>query len=106
MRPENVRVLLLDINRRVIAAPTVYIGTLTTSVLRASEIYREAIVRGSAMLILAHNHPSGDPTPSPEDVEMTRSLAAAGRLLDIALVDHLIIGRGKWVSLREMGFSF
>lgn len=103
---ENVRVLLLDINRRVIAAPTVYIGTLTTSVLRASEIYREAIVRGSAMLILAHNHPSGDPTPSPEDVEMTRSLAAAGRLLDIALVDHLIIGRGKWVSLREMGFSF
>ncbi len=103
---ENVRVLLLDINRRVIASPTVYIGTLTTSVLRVSEIYREAITRGSALLILAHNHPSGDPTPSPEDVEMTRALAAAGRLLDIALVDHLIIGRGKWVSLREMGFSF
>jgi len=103
---ENIRVILLDINRRVIAVPTIYIGTLTASVLRASEIYREAITRGCAMLILAHNHPSGDPTPSPEDVEMTRALAAAGRLLDITLIDHVIIGRGKWVSLREMGFNF
>lgn len=103
---EHVRVMLLDINRRVIAMPTIYIGTLTASVLRASEIYRAAILRGSALMILAHNHPSGDPTPSPEDVEMTRSLAAAGRLLDIALLDHLIIGRGRWVSIKEMGFTF
>jgi len=103
---EHVRVILLDINRRVIAVPTLYIGTLTASVLRASEVYREAILRGSPMLILVHNHPSGDPTPSPEDVEMSRALAAAGRLLDIALLDHLIIGRGAWVSLRDLGFTF
>lgn len=103
---EHVRVVLLDIRRRVIAMPTIYIGTLTASVLRPAEIFRAAITRGSAMILLAHNHPSGDPTPSPEDVETTRALGAAGRLLDIPLVDHLIIGRGKWVSLRDMGFTF
>lgn len=103
---ENVRVILLDINRRVMDISTVYIGTLTASVLRPAELYRAAILRGSPLMIVAHNHPSGEPTPSPEDVELTRVLAAAGRLLDITLVDHLIIGRGKWVSLKDMGFSF
>ena len=98
------RVILLDSSRRVVAAPTLYIGTLTTSVLRISEVYREAITRNSPALILAHNHPSGDPTPSPHDVEVTRALASAGMLLDITLVDHVIIGRGRWVSLRDQGF--
>lgn len=63
-------------------------------------------MRGSPMLILVHNHPSGDPSPSPEGVEMTRALAAAGCLLDITLLDHLIIGRGAWASLRDLGFTF
>ncbi|MEO8398056.1 MAG: JAB domain-containing protein, partial [Chloroflexota bacterium] len=74
------------------------------SVLRIAEIYREAIARNCPSIILAHNHPSGDPTPSPEDIELTRTLATAGRLLDITLVDHLIIGQQQWVSLREQGF--
>ena len=103
---EHVRVILLDSGRRVLATPTVYIGTVNASVLRASEIYREAIARNSPAIVLAHNHPSGDPTPSPEDVEMTRVLDAAGHLLDIALVDHIIIGHQRWTSLRELGLGF
>ena len=96
--------MLLDSARRVIAAPTIYIGTINTSVLRIAEVYREAITRNSPAIILAHNHPSGDPTPSPEDIELTRTLVNAGRLLDITLVDHVIIGQQRWVSLREQGF--
>jgi DNA repair protein RadC len=103
---EHVRVLLLDQSRRLVAIQTVYIGTLNMSVLRVAEVFREAMIRNCPALILAHNHPSGDPSPSPEDVELTRTLIAAGRLLDIVLVDHVIIGRGKWLSLRESGFAF
>lgn len=101
---EHVRVILLDPARRVIAAPTLYIGTLNAAMLRVAEVFREAILRNSPALILAHNHPSGDPTPSPEDVELTRTLASAGQLLDITLIDHVIVGRGRWVSLRDQGF--
>src|SRR5215207_7892232 len=103
---EHIRVILLDNVRRVIAVPTVYIGTLNMSVLRVSEIFREAIARNSAAIVIAHNHPSGDPTPSPEDVEVTRTLDAAGTLLDIAVLDHIIIGHGGWRSLRELGLGF
>jgi len=106
LRQEQVRVILLDSARRVIAIPTVYIGTLNASVLRVSEIFREAITRNSPALILAHNHPSGDPAPSPQDIELTRTLAAAGSLLDIQVIDHLIIGQPRWVSLKEMGLGF
>ena len=101
---ENVRVILLDSARRVVDAPTIYIGTINMSVLRIAEIFREAVTRNSPSIILAHNHPSGDPTPSPEDVDLTRTLVTAGRLLDITLVDHVIIGEQRWVSLREQGF--
>lgn len=101
---ENVRVLLLDSARRVIAAPTIYIGTINLSVMRVAEIYREAIAQSSPAIILVHNHPSGDPTPSPEDVELTHALATAGQLLDVIFVDHVIVARRGWVSLREQGF--
>jgi DNA repair protein RadC len=100
---EQVRLLLLDPSKRVIARSTLYIGTASTTVVRIAEVYREAIQRAASALILAHNHPSGDPTPSPEDIELTRALVAAGRLLDIQFVDHLIIGRDGWLSLRDMG---
>jgi DNA repair protein RadC len=103
---EHVRVMLLDMNRRVIATPTVYIGTLNASVLRVSELFREAVTRNSPAILLAHNHPSGDPSPSPEDIEITRTLIAAGKLLDIVLIDHLIIGDQKWRSLKQMGLGF
>lgn len=106
LRQEHVRVILLDTARRVVATPTIYIGTLNASVLRISEIYREAITRNCPAVILVHNHPSGDPTPSPEDVELTRTLLAAGKLLDIVLLDHIIIGSQNWVSLAELGLGF
>lgn len=103
---EHVRLILLDSNSRVIATPTVYIGTLNASVLRISELFREAITRNSPALILAHNHPDGSPNPSPEDIELTRSLARAGELLDIQVIDHIIVGERDWRSLREMGVGF
>jgi DNA repair protein RadC len=106
LQQEQVRVLLLDSARRVIANPTIYIGTLNTSILRVSEIYREAITRNCAAIILAHNHPSGDPTPSPEDLELTHTLISAGKLLDIQLLDHLIMGHNRWVSLKALGIGF
>lgn len=103
LNQEQVRLLLLDAGRRVIAQPTLYIGTVTTAVARVAEIYREAVQRGAAALILAHNHPSGNPDPSPEDIELTRTLVAAGNLLDIQFLDHVIIGREGWRSLRDLG---
>lgn len=106
LQQEHVRILLLDSARCVIANPTIYIGTLNSSVLRVSELFREAITRNSAAIVLAHNHPSGDPTPSPEDLELTHTLIAAGKLLDIQVLDHLIIGNNQWVSLKALGIAF
>ncbi len=103
---EHIRIILLDASRRVIAIPTVYIGTLQTSILRVAELFREAITRNSPAFILVHNHPSGDPSPSPEDIELTRTIIAAGELLDIQVIDHLIIGQQEWRSLKTMGLAF
>ncbi len=100
---EQVRVILLDSAKRVIALPTLYMGTVSTAVVRVAEVYREAVQRSASALILAHNHPSGDPTPSPEDIELTRAVAAAGLLLDIPLIDHIVMGRDGWRSLKELG---
>jgi DNA repair protein RadC len=106
LQQEHVRILLLDSARCVIASPTIYIGTLNSSILRVSEIFRDAIARNSAAIVLAHNHPSGDPTPSPEDLELTHTLIAAGKLLDIQLLDHLIMGHNQWVSMKALGIAF
>jgi len=103
---EHMRVLLLDTKHHVLDAPTVYVGNLNTSVVRVSELFREAIKRNCAAIIIAHNHPSGDPTPSPEDVSVTEQIVAAGRLLDIEVLDHLVIGQQRYVSLRERGLGF
>lgn len=103
---EQVRVILLDSARRMIAVKTVYIGTLNATVLRVSELFREAVTRSAAAMIVAHNHPSGDARPSPEDVSVTRTLVAAGELLDIQVVDHLILTHDRWTSLREQGLGF
>ncbi len=103
---EQVRVMLLDHGRRVIHISTIYIGTLNASVVRVAEIFREAISRNSAAIILVHNHPAGDAQPSPEDIELTRALIAAGQLLDIQFLDHLIIGSSGWVSLKTLRLGF
>jgi DNA repair protein RadC len=84
----------------------VYIGSLNSATIRVGEVFKEAVRRNSAGIIVVHNHPSGEATPSIDDIEVTRQLVAAGRLLDIELLDHLIIGRGQYVSLRERGLGF
>lgn len=106
LEQEQLRLLLLDTKNRVLAAPTLYQGNVNTTVVRVAELFREAIRCNSTALIVAHNHPSGDPTPSPEDVRITRQIAEAGELLSIELLDHLIIGQGRYVSLKERGLGF
>jgi DNA repair protein RadC len=87
----------------VIAERTVYRGNLAGSSVRVGEVFRDAVRRCAAAIVVAHNHPSGDPSPSGEDLRITTELAEAGRLLDIELLDHVIIGRGRWTSLRAIG---
>ena len=104
---EYLFVILLDTRNRVIGQPLeVYHGSLNTSLIRVGEVFREAIKVNAAALIVAHNHPSGDPSPSPEDVAVTRALVEAGKMLDIEVLDHLVIGHGRFVSLKERGLGF
>lgn len=103
---EHLRTVLLDTKNRVQAISTVYIGSLNASMVRVGEVFKTAIKLNSAALIVSHNHPSGDATPSPEDVLVTREIVQAGKLLDVDVLDHLIIGHGVWVSLRERGLGF
>jgi DNA repair protein RadC len=101
---EHVCVVLLDAQNQVIRWSTIHIGTLTMSVVGPREVFREAIREGASGIILAHNHPSGDTTPSPEDIEVTSKIAEIGKMLDIQLLDHIIIGDArKAVSLRRKG---
>ncbi len=100
---EELRVLMLDTKNVVTAERTVYRGNLAGSSVRVGEVYRDAVRACAAAIIVAHNHPSGDPGPSGEDLRITAELAEAGRLLDIELLDHLVIGRGRWTSLRSIG---
>jgi DNA repair protein RadC len=103
---EQLRVILLDTRNRVIAAPTVYVGSLNGATVRAAEVFRDAITRGAASVIVVHNHPSGDPAPSREDETITKQLAQAGALLDIEVLDHLVIGHQRFVSMRRQGLGF
>lgn len=106
LEQEHLRTLLLDTKNRVLASPTVYVGNVNSSIIRVSEIFREAVRENATAMIVAHNHPSGDPTPSPEDVSVTRSIVEAGSLLGIDVLDHLVIGHQRFVSLKERGLGF
>jgi len=97
-------IAMLTIRHRVIGLHTVSVGCLTSSLVHPREVLKPAILSGSAAFLAAHNHPSGDPEPSAEDIALTRRLAAAGQLLGIELLDHVILGEaGRFVSLRERG---
>ena len=99
---EEMRILLLDAKNQVVGNLLLYQGTVNSSVLRAAEIFRPAVIRKCPNVLLCHNHPSGDPTPSEEDLEATRHIVDAGKILDVDVVDHLIIGKNhSFVSLRE-----
>ena len=100
---EELRVLLLTTKNAVVSMRTVYVGNLAGSSVRVGELFQEAVRRCAAGIVVVHNHPSGDPSPSAEDLRITGEIAAAGALLDIALLDHLVIGHGRWVSLRALG---
>jgi len=103
---EHLRTVLLDTKNRVICIHTVYIGSLNTSLIRVGEVFRKALERNSAAIIVAHNHPSGQVDPSPEDVLVTREIVAAGQLLDVECIDHLILGHTGWLSMRQRGLGF
>ena len=106
LEQEHLRTILLDSKNHVLKIHTVYIGSLNTAALRVGELFREAIRLNSAALIVADNHPSGDPTPSNEDISVHRQIVEAGKLLNIDVLDHLVIGQQRWVSLKERGLGF
>ncbi len=103
---EELRLMIMDTKNRVTALPTLYKGSANTAVVRIGEIIREVLRHNGIALILLHNHPSGDPTPSPEDVQLTKRLVAACKLTDIDILDHIIIGQGRYVSLKERRLGF
>jgi DNA repair protein RadC len=106
LEQEELRVMLLDTKNCVLSTEKVYKGSLNTSLIRVGELFKEAIRANCAGLIVLHNHPSGDPTPSPEDVAVTKQIVEAGKLLDVEVLDHLIIGWQRFVSLKERGLGF
>jgi DNA repair protein RadC len=100
---EHFIAVMLDAKNVVIRSAQIHVGTLTMSVVGPREVFREAISDGAASIIVVHNHPSGDPTPSPEDIEVTNRLVEIGNLLDIPVVDHVIVGERRHTSLAELG---
>jgi DNA repair protein RadC len=103
---EELRVVLLNTKNVVLRVATVYVGNVSASLVRVGELFRDAVRLNASGLILVHNHPSGDPTPSPDDLHLTAEALAAGRLLDVEVLDHLVVGHDAWVSLRDRGVAF
>lgn len=106
LEQEHMRAVLLDTKNYVIRVAEVYAGSLNTAVVRIGEVFREAIRANAASIVVVHNHPSGDPTPSPEDVRVTEMLIDAGKLLDVAVLDHVVIGKGRFCSMKERSLGF
>jgi len=106
LEQEHLRVLLLNTRNQVLAVTEVYKGNVSSSLVRIGELFREAIRQNAASLILVHNHPSGDPSPSPDDVAMTKEVVQAGSLLGVEVLDHIVIGDRRHVSLKDMGLGF
>ena len=106
LEQEELRTIIVDSKNQVLKIHTVYKGSLNTAVLRIAEVFREAIRLNAAGIIVAHNHPSGDPSPSAEDVHVTRQLVEAGKLLSVDVLDHLVIGNQSFLSLKERGLGF
>ncbi|RPJ23873.1 MAG: JAB domain-containing protein [Chloroflexi bacterium] len=106
LEQEHLRVILLDRRNRVMETVEVYKGSVNSSQIRIGEVFKEAIRKNASAVVVIHNHPSGDPTPSPDDVAVTRAIVQAGKLLDVEVLDHLVIGQGRWVSLKERGLGF
>lgn len=106
LEQEELRVILLDTRNHVLGIPTIYVGSLNSSVVRVGEIFRPAIEAPAAAIVLAHNHPSGHSEASPEDVHVTRQVVQAGKLLDVDVLDHVIIGHNNYLSMKERNLAF
>lgn len=107
LEQEHLAIMMLNTrNEMICGIKTIYKGSVNTSVVRVAEIYRPAIRHNAVTIIVAHNHPSGDPSPSPEDIRVTQNIVKMGKELDITCLDHLIIGHQRYVSLRERGMGF
>ncbi len=106
LEQEHLKVVLLNVRNHVLAVHEAYVGSTSGAVVRACEVFRPAVRANCQSVILVHNHPSGDPTPSAEDVAMTRQMVDAGKLLDIEVLDHIVLGQGRFVSLKEKGLGF
>lgn len=104
LKQENFVALFLNVKNQVIHQQTIFIGSLNASIVHPREIFREAVKRSAASIICAHNHPSGNPNPSPEDIEVTQRLTEAGKIMGIEMLDHVIIGDHQFVSLKELGY--
>jgi DNA repair protein RadC len=106
LEQEELWIILLDTRNRLMDIDKLYRGSLNSSMVRVGEVFKNAIRRNAACILVLHNHPSGDPAPSPEDVNLTRAIVSAGKLLDIDVLDHLVVGGGRFVSLKERGLGF
>ncbi|MEN2467160.1 MULTISPECIES: DNA repair protein RadC [Ornithinibacillus] len=104
LNQEHFVTIFLDTKNQIIHRQTIFIGSLNASIVHPREVFREAVKRSAASIIVAHNHPSGDPTPSQEDIHVTKRLVESGKMIGIELLDHLIIGDHKFVSLKEKGY--
>jgi DNA repair protein RadC len=103
---ESLRVLFLNTKNQVLSVSEVYWGNVNTAVIRAGEVFRDAVKENCPSVIVVHNHPSGDPTPSSDDIKVTTQLFEAAKLLDIELLDHIVLAQGGFVSLKEQGKGF
>ena len=106
LEQEHLRVVLPDTKNHVLGTSDVYRGNVNSAVVRAAEVFQDAIKQTCPAIIVVHNHPSGDPTPSDEDVQVTRQLVEAGKLLEVDLLDHIIIGANRFFSLKQQGKGF
>ena len=103
---ETALMLALDTKNKVIGIFTISTGSLNSSIIHPRDIFQRSVLCNAAAIILSHNHPSGDPSPSPEDVAMTRAAREAGRILDVEVLDHIVIGHNKFVSMKDKGLGF
>ena len=100
---EVVKMLALDTKNKIIGVFDISTGSLNASIIHPRDVFQRAVLLNCASILLIHNHPSGDPTPSPEDVSLTKKLVDAGKIMDIAILDHVVIGDGRFVSFKEKG---
>lgn len=100
---EHFAVILMNVKNHILSMPIISVGSLTASVVHPREVFKVAIQQTAASMILVHNHPSGDPTPSREDIAITNRLVEVGRLMDIPVLDHVVLGNDNYISLKEKG---